>query len=482
MDKKILMIGVATAQNTTNVIPALQLDIDYYLSIETSAANQRGWAIGMTNVLKRKGVKVLDSLVLNENEDSRIDLISQRLKSIVTDDVEVLWNLGGGQKAQQFALWKTFMERVRQNLDEIACYANPETKKLEMWEYEGGELVYSAVDLDSKLDAKDIFEIYGYETKVDNDSLIYFDGRLSEKSLGLDDLMMHQEFREFFFGIPETDINNEKNQQVLSKKELSQRIMARVDFYDESLKDIVISRVNDNTNMSISSVLSFVPQFRKMMSRFLLDEYNVNRPVKKLSIGPDLKNLIFSITKIVSEELEISSEFSERLFGERKVSFLFEKILVERIIKILSGSDNYVYKAYRNITIWKNQKQVAEHDILIVTKWGTVISVDAKTFDVEQKDLDARLLNLRAGAGRYVDFIPVFPLERNDIEQNMLPLKLKRLPFKLKENNIKYFTYNYEKENMEIELKDKSAKLNPVSLFLKELNLLKQHNSNNIRV
>ena len=112
---------------------------------------------------------------------------------------------------------------------------------------------------------------------------------------------------------------------------------------------------------------------------------------------------------------------------------------------MLLNNDNKILEAYSNLTVWKDGGKVAEHDVLLVINWGTIISLDAKTFDVELKDVDARILNLREGAGRYIQFIPVFPLFNEDIEKEFLPAQVRQLPGKLKARNLKYFTYNYEK-------------------------------------
>jgi hypothetical protein len=172
---KIIMIGVSTAQNTTNVLPALQMDIDYYISLETSLAHSNNWSDGMNNVLLKRKIKILPPIVLTPEEDSRIDLIKDKLFKFFQDDVEVLWNLGGGQKAQQIAMWQTFMERAQMGKDEIACYANPVNKMLEIWEYNLSDKKIEFYDdkLNSDLNAKEIFEIFGFDLEVNNDSIFY---------------------------------------------------------------------------------------------------------------------------------------------------------------------------------------------------------------------------------------------------------------------------------------------------------------------
>lgn len=50
-----------------------------------------------------------------------------------------------------------------------------------------------------------------------------------------------------------------------------------------------------------------------------------------------------------------------------------------------------------------------------ITNRGTILTLDAKTYDFKNKDIDARLYNLEQGAGFYRKFVVVIPFDFEDI-------------------------------------------------------------------
>ena len=57
-----VMVGVSTAQNTANAVPALQLQVPKVILVETNNAAKGKWSFGITKVLTNRGVLVLDPL------------------------------------------------------------------------------------------------------------------------------------------------------------------------------------------------------------------------------------------------------------------------------------------------------------------------------------------------------------------------------------------------------------------------------------
>lgn len=471
MDKKILMIGVSTAQNTTNVLPALQMKIDYFVSIETSAAKSRAWSEGMNSVLRDKGVSVLSSIELKKNEDSRIDLISKKLVDIIPNDVEVLWNLGGGQKAQQFALWKTFMDRVKLGKDEIACYANPETKKLDIWEYEDGNLVYYSDSLDSTLTASDIFKIYGFDTHLNDSDLFFKDGKSLIEKKGYSALLDFRDFREFFFRLPTTSYANEDHQKCLTKNDF---IDLAKKINDADLKKLYKKeRIKSLKNGQALNEEIIIPKLRKKIIEKIKEVFNKPQEIKNIPIyDTRLTNLIKSISGKELNAFKVSLPFFHDIFpSHRRISFLFEDILKEKMSEMLDGRETNIHEAYSNVKIKKNGVIVGEYDILLVSKWGTIVAIDAKTFDVKIKDIDARVLKLRQGAGRYIDFIIVFPFYAEDMERQWFPKELVKLPEKLEVHDIGYYVLTNDKEDVPIV---GSSKMKSYSTLLESLGFIKE--------
>lgn len=467
---KIIMIGVSTAQNTTNVLPALQMKIDGYVSIETSLANKNGWSAGMELVLKNRGIEVYPPIVLNEDEGSRIDLLEKKLINYFSDDIEVLWNLGGGQKAQQFALWQSFITRGK---DEIACYANPVSKKLEIWEYdnERESLDFSVDKLESDLSAEEIFKIYGFNLEMGSGGLFYPN---TLKSLNNESfkLLDFKEFREFFFKVPQTSPVNPENSIELTWKHLD---LLSKKINDDELRRYAKKEQYKSEIVGRFNVESIIPHLRKRIIRQLKDSFFNKEVVERIKIdNTTLKDFLHNVTGERLEFLDVNSKFFKKIFPSfKRASFLYEEMLREKVLEILTNHKNNIIEAYSNV-ILKNKEGsvVAEYDILLVTKWGTIISIDAKTFDIKVKDIDARLLKLRAGAGRYVNFVICYPFYSDDIEEKWYPIELRRLHVKLKENSIKYCMLNDDTNNKSVTFKDNKIDFITVINLFRNLDLI----------
>jgi len=469
---KILMIGVSTAQNTTNVLPALQLKVDYFIAIETSKATKNNWSLGMNSVLKKRGIKVLSPIQLKKEEDSRIDLIYKQIKDISLEETEVIWNLGGGQKAQQFAMWQAFMHRSKQGINEVACYANPENKKIELWEFdkEKNELEYFDENTNSTLTAAEIFEIYGFQLEIENTNLLYSNDKTKNSNQKLYELLDYQDFRKFFFNLPKTSPANESNQNLLSKKEFVE-MATKID--DAELKKIFKKLKKNNQPINESVV---VPQLRKEIVNRMKALFNKPPSNKKIKIfDTKLKEKLYNITGKEFEYLEVSYRFFNTFFPNySKMSFLFEEMLSEKIQNILLNNKNYVLEAYTNVNLSKDKNVIAEYDVLLVTKWGTIISIDAKTFGVAKKDIDARILNLRKGAGRYIEFALCFPYYLSDIDKEWFPNEIKKLPQKLDKYHLKYFMLNDKTNVSKLLVDDQKINIIPIDCFLEQFKLLKK--------
>jgi len=118
-------------------------------------------------------------------------------------------------------------------------------------------------------------------------------------------------------------------------------------------------------------------------------------------------------------------------YGELvKFSQYFEHLLVELAGRCFVRPS--IVDAAANVKLSTLGKPlVAEHDVLVADRTGTLTSLDAKTFAETQKELDARLLNLNQASGRFARFIVVFPYFRSDLSEPWFNPVLRGLPFDL---------------------------------------------------
>ncbi len=96
----------------------------------------------------------------------------------------------------------------------------------------------------------------------------------------------------------------------------------------------------------------------------------------------------------------------------------FEQIAQEEVVKILRNKAPYhhITEAWGNVRVKdKQNKEIAEWDIVLVTDFGTLIILDAKTGIFKSKDEDARLFNLEKATGFYGKFWIIIPYLYEDM-------------------------------------------------------------------
>lgn len=429
-----LMIGVSTEQNTVNLIPAIQLKIDKLILVETSHAHQHNWSKGLLEVLKSRDIQV-EIISLDKNQDNRIDFILDILYEEFCDSKEqLIWNIGGGQKPHQIAIWQTFNELKRS--EDFVCYSNPSTKKIEIWSFSDDELIYNEQDINVNISAEEIFKVYGQKVLNKGEQFYKKNQRVSIKPVS--DLFKFSEFRKYFFSL--SGILETKNSQSYTLEELK-------NIFDELKKNITLKNeiqkrdeqnINSNLDNYSLSIKNNTLDFAKM---YLTEK---NKPKEITLENNDFINQLRSL-KYYENKLLVNYELIELLVNKKpkKPSNYFEEIIVKRAKKLLESSDdkNFIFEAYANF-----ESISGEYDILLVTTWGTLIALDAKTFEVGKKDSDARLYNLTLSGGKYVDWIPVIPYD-SDCNAYMSD-KLKKLPKTLYDMKKRFFVIsdNYSKD------------------------------------
>ncbi|MCK9167845.1 MAG: DUF1887 family CARF protein [Bacteroidales bacterium] len=439
------MIGVSTAQNITNCIPAVQKDlmIDRVLIIETNTAKKKNWTRGIQAVLEKRNIPV-DTLDIS-TDDSNITAIQEMVKRKIEHEKKpVMWNLGGGQKPQQIAVWEIFKERAMQGFSDFICYANQDnTGILEKYTFEENGLKRELLKIAVNLTAKEIFKVFGYEIK--NGGTPVFNGYKPIPVNVIPDHMNDQAFRKFFFLLP---IENYKKYTLETPKMFHQhsnherkKIMGS--YLDVVLHDLSIevnktrgkwNKLFDNPALK-ENLLNRVLNKNDFIS-YYKEEYKEDQNLAKAN--PMDKSFQFrGKTYPVNEQtmLELSGN------KYKKASFYFEGIVNQRVLKLLNSEKHpYIY-AYSNLTTMENTINSAEYDFLCVTKKGTVVALDAKTFDFSKKDIDARLLNMEKGSGYYRKFYAVLPLCYDDIKEPWIKPVLK-LSFSLHEKRLPFFVVN----------------------------------------
>lgn len=453
-----LMIGVSTEQNTTNLIPALQADVTHFVLLETSHAAKQQWGAGLQQVLRARGITVLKPIILEPIQDSRIDLIEQVLKQEAhlwhQQGCKLIWNLGGGQKPQQLAVWQTFSDRLRAGHNDRACYANPFSHIIEWWEPqpqqpEAGK-AYRSAPMNSSCRAAEILQTFGFEVKNPG-TCLYRAGEGPQAFPEIPDLIDDRDFRRYLYELPQTNHFSQQDIQSLTIKELKNL------FADQRIK----SAARDAWSQKLHNLLKEDSIFHAVEKNRAMDEGHLNSLfnagtqaiIRALLSPPTFPNISLSDPQtkaILGPELPVTDSALKKLIqpvgkGAKPTSAWYvERILQQRVKHILETSPNHqVLEAYANL---ETQKQgegttAAEYDVLLVTKWGTLIALDAKSFATPEKlkAMDASFLNLQRAGGRYVALVPVFPYYPEDLEEDFMPKEMIILPAELNKRQVRAF-------------------------------------------
>ena len=141
---------------------------------------------------------------------------------------------------------------------------------------------------------------------------------------------------------------------------------------------------------------------------------------------------------------EVPPPEEQRIFPDssRKLGQFFEKAVQFHVADIIAKcpKEHRVNEVWANVEVFSEKRngQVAEYDVLLVTSFGTIIPLDAKSYEFSNKDEHARLHNLRSISGRYTTIYSVFPYFTADLgsgsilQQHRDWKKLLQRPFEMK--------------------------------------------------
>ncbi len=108
--------------------------------------------------------------------------------------------------------------------------------------------------------------------------------------------------------------------------------------------------------------------------------------------------------------------------GFENIGDYFERVVQHQVLKSITENPmkHVVNEVWANVNVFdntgNNKEQTAEYDILLTTRFGTVIPLDAKCGFFNKKEEDARSYNLEKISGQYTKLYPVFPCFPEDAD------------------------------------------------------------------
>ena len=328
-----LMVAVATGQNTTNLVPFVQLGAKKMLLLETDAAQKRGWGNGLVEVLERRGCNISRVAIGPGNNFEEILNIVE--KKVSEHKNPILWNAGGGQKLQTLALYECFRARAKKGKADVLCYAEPQLRKTTRITVDGDGFKTEIVRTDARLALEEIVTTFNYKL-------------VAEKK----------------------------------RKLLWSRQKGLVE--DNLLADDALAWIYDDVR-------------RQKMFEYTLLAY------QKKDTG--------HLGKVFPAGIKTYFDY-------------FEQALQTIIARLVAGeeSPHHILEVWANVEVQSRQQEndKQEFDVLLVTDFGTLVPIDAKTLEFAKKDEDARSLNLQKVSGLYTDFVVCYALFSRDMDPDSI--------------------------------------------------------------
>jgi hypothetical protein len=435
-----LMIGVATAQNTVNTVPAIQLGVQEFCFVQTQGEIQDSWVANASKGLKKNKIQTRIPIKIPKKIDDDFIKITQLLREKLDPKTPLIINLGGGLKVHSLALWELFTSR--KNSFDQACYSNPQKGVIDFWKWEGETITHSISPLDYEDELEHFLDVFGF-TITDPGIVLYEKGEISYTE-EVFNFFKFPEFREFLSKtfksrntVPGDSLSLEKVRSLvdLSKPGITEQLVN-----DLKLKNIgQITWTPTYVSMSskhfqanlLSQIFKFVREKLLVLDRLPSDLFQFRN-----------EDLIQELEKRgFTSELPMNGKIISELLGEAS-GFYFEKVLMQEVVCILAKGNHIVKKAFANVKV-ESKDAEAEFDILLLTSQGTFFVLDGKLDEFERKDENSRKFNVNKSGGVFSSFIPVFSFYPEDLNSDWLGNSITQ---KIKDYHLqggKYMVFNH---------------------------------------
>ncbi|MCS6900464.1 MAG: hypothetical protein RMJ98_12965 [Myxococcales bacterium] len=403
------MIAVNTEQNIVNLLPAVQLGLRKVHLLSSPFAKERKLGEGLTKVLRERGVTVQESAFGNP-QDSIEGLTSW------LGDLNIaaprLWNLGGGLKSQQIALWR-FLEK---QVGDWAIYTRTDEKTILIEVTPAGIKEYPPIATDilpcpQPLQIEDIVNIFARKLVPPND---LEKSPLEDRSKypcfmrELEKFRTNREYRLSWYrqlaGASSTDLSLPSSTRDLQ----------------HWLKNVAKNPFKKSILGALNSQVS-----GRRINHSL---ENVTNAIFNAIFSADTWKKIWEIPP----PNHLPNEFTTAtIFWPKYFEYLVQTIVMEQLPRSSKFSKEVLFN-------WKVERQdnagipEQEHDVLLMGRSGTLFSIDAKTAGSDTKDLNSRILQFERTSGRLARFLVAIPLFLEDLHFDECML-IRKIPFKMAE-------------------------------------------------
>lgn len=378
------MIGINTEQNLVNLLPVVQWGVREVRLLSSPFAKARGWGDGVLKVLEQRGILARE-LCFSAAQES-IEGLSSWLAS---QDLPAprLWNLGGGLKSQQIALWR-FLEN---QVGDWAVYPGTEGKTILVEVTAQGiverpPLPTNVCESNQPLRVAEVVRTFSrelVEPTTRERSPLDAHEQLPEHLRELEQFRSSQEYRRVWY----------------------RRILA------QQPSEVVLPSSHTELRLLLETIAA--GPFKSAIQEILLKHDRLGSPLDQVVnalfnavLAPKTWNSIWRVPGISSRKNAFGAD---NLLWPKYFECLVQAVIAEQLPRSNQFSQEVLFN-WRVARAGNLGIIEQEHDALLMARNGTLYSLDAKTASSEAKDLNSRILQFERTSGRLARFVVVIPL------------------------------------------------------------------------
>jgi hypothetical protein len=483
-----VMFCNSTGNQAVNLLPILQLKCSKSVLISTQHTENSGSTKRLRDLLHQRNIDS-KKLVINSDEEKNLKQLTYKILEFAKGHARVLWNISGGQKIPAAAMLDAFQKRSDDGFqDDYVTYV--EAVPPEIW-YFGHDYKSHKIRTSVTLSLQDILYLSNFETMKDENKLYPACSEDIAKNIetgrmAFEYFKENDHFREAFFSHMKPSDSYSR-----TKKEIEEIIKKVLNSIKPKLNEITISKIGyENLEKKINHVFSSLDKaknkedIQKLINPLKLiqkpaeiyDDYwtgiknkivceAINRiehnevSLINSSINAEgIKKLTQQIKNIGGESTYESGSLYKKhipVFSSLKRNgILFEWMAAAEILEQIEKDDKLrdsvseIYHSVKTRKLGSTKKHDAEHDIVIVTKFGTLIIIELKTYEFSGDIAQAQEGLAYKKSGPYGTAMIIGPLLSNMIKtgkngQKEFPAyidgPIKSQEDTAKQNNIDYY-------------------------------------------
>ncbi|MCX7991446.1 MAG: DUF1887 family CARF protein [Proteobacteria bacterium] len=437
------MFCFSTGNQTVNFLPVIQLKIPSVIIATTE--KERG--LNLKKVYEAHNIK---SKFFNVEKERDINELKNQFLEETTSIKYVLWNITGGQKYHSLAMYEAFLNRVSNKYEDLIIYFEANTTKYLIYNQHKKVMEITA---DAYISLDDIFTLYNtnaYEkTQIFPEADKDCQRNLDVGKKALDYYEKEETFRKLFFAImkpnPVVDevkggIENQIRKFLNSIKPKVNELKIKSAGYEDLEKKIgslikELTKSNDIFRIRelikplklIQNPEEIFNEYWNDMKRALIDELNkkineqdyplINEPISQEKINiikEQIKSLGGKISEDCSDIIKRSCVEAFSVFDRN--GHLFEWMVASKILGIIEQNTELkskvaqIHLGVKTKPLRENAQQDAELDIVITTRFGTTLVLEAKTYDFSGDTIEGKENQTLKKSGPYSKTIIVGPL------------------------------------------------------------------------